>query len=447
MMKWMQWLACVFVFLIVIVTASATVQGDASGQVSAELYLPIVVVPLPPPPPPVIYPFGRATNLGNNYNITAITHAGDDRLFVAVQRGIIYVMEVAPDGMSGTALATPFLNISGSVQSIWDPDSNWEEGLLGLVFHPNYAANGQFFVSYTETDTHDIILARFNVSASDPNQADRNSYVELLRQPKPVFTNDTGEHIGLVHNAGALHFGPDGYLYMSIGDGGPDPTQVPNRPADIFNSGQRRDTLLGKILRIDVDRNDGSADCGVGNYAIPANNPFVDGPGGLCDEIWSYGWRNPWRFSFDTLTGDLFIGEVGEYVHDEIDVEPAGIGGRNYGWRCYQGTWQHTTECDGQMLTFPVYEYYIDDGTSVIGGFVYRGATYPSLYGLYLFTDFYDRTIQTLSAEYPNLPPKELIAADVTTPRWTTFGTDANGDIYLGGIYNPMIYKIIVPDN
>lgn len=446
MIKWARWSAIVVVFLIVLSTVSLKAQGEGVRLVSAEIYLPLITVPLPPPPPPIIIPFGRTTDLGNNYNITAITHAGDERLFIAVQRGMIFVMERDPDGLSGSALPTPFLNISGLVHSIWDPDSSWEEGLLGLVFHPNYAANGQFFVSYTETDTHDIILARFNVMPSDPNQADKDSYVELLRQPKPIFTNDTGEHIGLVHNAGALHFGPDGYLYVALGDGGPDPTQVASRPADIKNNGQRRDTLLGKILRIDVDGGS-SADCGVGNYSIPASNPFVDGSGGLCDEIWSYGWRNPWRFSFDALTGDMFIGEVGEYVHDEIDVEPAGVGGRNYGWRCYQGTWQHTTECDGQTLTFPVYEYYIDDGTSVIGGFVYRGATYPSLYGLYLFTDFYDRTIQVLSADNPTLPPDDLILPNASTPRWTTFGTDVDGDIYLGGIYNPMIYKIIVPDN
>ena len=316
-------LTTIVVFLVVFVTVTSVARGDEERLDSAEIYFPLITKPFPPPPPPVAIPFGRATDLGNNYNITAITHAGDERLFVAAQRGIIYVMQPDPGGLSGTALTTPFLNISGLVHSIWDPDSNWEEGLLGLAFHPNYATNGQFFVSYNETDTHDIILARFTVSASDPNQADRNSYVELLRQPKPVFTNDTGQHTSLVHNAGALHFGPDGYLYVSIGDGGPDPTQVTSRPADIFKNGQRRDTLLGKILRIDVDSGgSGSADCGVGNYSVPAGNPFVDGPGGDCDEIWSYGWRNPWRFSFDRETGDLWIGDVGGSAWEEVNFQP-----------------------------------------------------------------------------------------------------------------------------
>jgi len=229
-----------------------------------------------------------------------IAHADDSRLFVVEQAGYIYVVDEL-----GTVSPAPFLDINTLVRS-----SGNEQGLLGLVFHPNYATNGFFYVNYTRNDG-DTRISRFNVSRTDPNNAVPTSEMVLLTISQ-LFGN---------HNGGDLNFGPDGYLYIGLGDGG--------SGGDPQNNAQDSSTYLGKMLRIDVD--------GGSPYAIPSGNPFVSYSSTL-DEIWAFGLRNPWRFSFDRLTGDLWIADVGQNVLEEINFQPANSGGgENYGWRCYEG--------------------------------------------------------------------------------------------------------------
>ncbi len=234
-----------------------------------------------------------------------LVNAGDGsgRLFIIEQGGLVRILK------DGELLPTPFLDLTQKVICCG------ERGLLGLVFHPKYAENGYFYVDYTENVDNQLytVVARYNVSASDPNQADPGSEVRLLRIEQP-YNN---------HNGGEVQFGPDGYLYIGMGDGG--------SVGDPYGNGQSLQTLLGKILRIDVDNTQ--------PYAIPADNPFANG-GGLW-EIWAYGLRNPWRFSFDKLTGDLYIGDVGQDQWEEIDFLPGGSpGGENFGWNYYEVTRQ-----------------------------------------------------------------------------------------------------------
>jgi glucose/arabinose dehydrogenase len=263
-------------------------------------------------------------------NPVAITNAGDGsgRLFITLQAGRIVIYD-------GTrVLPTPFLDITPLVSS------GGERGLLSVAFHPNYRTNGVFFVDYTNTDGNTVI-ARYSVS-QDANIADPNSAAILLTITQP-FAN---------HNGGQLQFGPDGYLYIGMGDGG--------SGGDPSNNAQNLGTLLGKILRIDVD--------GASPYAIPADNPFVGVPSTL-PEIWAYGLRNPWRFSFDRLTGDLFIADVGQDSWEEVDFQPAGSqGGENYGWRLMEGNhcYNPPTNCDPGGLTPPILEY--EHGTNDANG-------------------------------------------------------------------------------
>jgi glucose/arabinose dehydrogenase len=230
-----------------------------------------------------------------------------------------------------------------------------------VAFHPNYVGNGFFYVSYTDA-AGDSVIARYSVSA-DPNRADLASGVILLTITQP-FSN---------HNGGQLQFGPDGYLYISIGDGG--------SGGDPQNNGQNLGNLLGKILRIDVASGF--------PFAVPADNPFV-GVGGAREEIWSYGLRNPWRFSFDRLTGDLFIGDVGQSSWEEVDFQPAGsAGGENYGWRLMEGSscFNPSTDCNNGTLTLPIREYDHTVGCSVTGGYRYRGSANFDLEGFYFYGD------------------------------------------------------------
>ncbi len=243
-----------------------------------------------------------------------IAHAGDERLFVVEREGRIRV--VRPNG---TVQSIPFLDITDRILI----RERSEQGLLGLAFDPNYEENGYFYVNYTARPAGHTHISRFQVS-ENPDIADAASEVVLLRVKQP----------SSAHNGGDLLFGPgDGYLYIPLGDGGG--YRDPN------NNAQRTDVLLGKILRIDVDVTAGgeAPDCGeVGNYRIPADNPFVDGAGGVCDEIWALGLRNPWRASFDRETHDLYIGDVGQDLREEINYQAADDGGgQNYGWRCYEG--------------------------------------------------------------------------------------------------------------
>lgn len=358
-----------------------------------------------------------------------IAHAGDNRLFIVEQGGLIRILD------NGSILPTPFLAIDSIVKT------GSERGLLGLVFHPNYPDTPYFYVNYTAEPDGRTVIARYTVS-SDPNVADPASALVLLEIDQP-YSN---------HNAGDLNFGPDGYLYIGTGDGGsggdprnnaqllaPDPTD------------SNRNPLLGKMLRIDVDGAAANApDCGSGNYTIPADNPFADGPGGNCDEIWAYGLRNPWRYSFDALTGDLFIGDVGQNVWEEVDFQPAAsAGGENYGWRCYEGDGHpyNTSNCGPHSSYIaPIDDYphnnsnSDDRGTAVTGGFVYRGADYPALQGYYVYADFGSGNFwlaQQNGAAWDITPLGGL--AGVSNP--STFGEGCDGELYVAN-YGGSIYQI-----
>jgi glucose/arabinose dehydrogenase len=325
-----------------------------------------------------------------------INNAGDgsDRLFIVEQAGRIKIIE------DGAVLSTSFLDISNLV-SCCD-----EQGLLGIAFHPDYAINGFFYVNYTNIDG-DTVIARYSVSTTDHNIADPASAQIILtvQQPFPI------------HNAGKLLFSPlDGYLYIPLGDGG-----NLKDPGDLA---QDTGTLLGKVLRIDV--NNGSP------YGIPPDNPFV-GPGDPLDEIWAIGMRNPWRFSFDRANSDIYIGDVGHNLWEEIDYQAAGTpGGLNFGWPCREGAhdFNFSGNCSQLTLTDPIAEYGHSGGwPSVTGGFVYRGNQYAALFGCYIFADYRSGRIWTIYKAGPNtwtLPELELD----TDYLISTFGEDEGGELY-----------------
>ncbi len=321
-----------------------------------------------------------------------VTHAGDgsNRLFVVEQPGRILVYK------DGRILEQPFLDLTSRIST------GGERGLLGLAFHPDYADNGFFFVYFTDR-RGDSAISRFAVSA-EPDRADAGSEVEVLTFAQP-FSN---------HNGGHLAFGPDGLLYLSTGDGG--------GSGDPQNNAQDLGSLLGKILRIDVD--------GL-PYAIPPDNPFA-GQGGARGEIWSYGLRNPWRFSFDRVTGDMFIGDVGQGRQEEIDFQTAAsAGGQNYGWRRKEGSlcFEPATGCDATGLTDPVLVYDHGPHCSVTGGYRYRGRSNAALRGVYLFGDFCSGVI------WGGLPVASgvwsaAVLAD-TQLSIVSFGEDESGEIYV----------------
>lgn len=328
-----------------------------------------------------------ATNLDRPVDLQT---DGSGRLFVIEKPGRIRIIE------NGKLSAEPFLDIEDRVN-----DSSNEMGLLGLAFHPNYAQNGYFFVNYTGSGG-DTFISRFQVSG-DSNKANPSSEVNLLRINQP-FPN---------HNGGTLQFGPDGYLYAGLGDGG--------LADDPFGNAQSLKTLLGKILRLDVD----SAE----PYAIPPDNPFGD-------EIWAYGLRNPWRMAFDPLTGDLYIADVGQDTWEEINYLPAGSpGGVNFGWDYREGA--HAFEGDAPAgLTEPVVEYsHAEGGCSVTGGYVYRGAM-PEWNGIYLYGDYCTGFIWGLARLDGAWQAQVLFDTDFNI---TSFGQDKNGEVYLladgGGVY------------
>jgi glucose/arabinose dehydrogenase len=321
-----------------------------------------------------------------------VGNAGDnsDRLFIVERAGVIRVLQ------PGGATPTTFLDIRARIVS------GGERGLLGLAFHPQYASNGRFFVFYTRTGDGALVIAEYRVS-SDPNVADLAETV-LLTIPHPSNTN---------HNGGMLAFGSDGFLYVGVGDGG-----AGNDPP---NNAQNINVLLGKILRIDVDAGQ--------PYAVPADNPFGN-------EIWAYGLRNPWRMSFDSVTGDLYIGDVGQGEWEEIDFIPAGsAGGQNYGWDYREGA--HDYEGGGPAgMIDPIAEYSHAEGRcSVTGGYVYRGAM-SEWHGIYLYGDYCTGFIWGLINVNGQWQKQLLFDTDVNI---TSFGRDEQGEIYLigdgGGVY------------
>ena len=344
-----------------------------------------------------------------------------ERIFVVDQPGRIRIVK------NGVLLPTPFLDITGQVTF------GGEAGLLGLAFHPNYASNGQFFVFYCATWLQSVVV-RYTVSAN-PDLANAASGTVLISPPM-VYGN---------HNSGMVAFGPDGMLHISVGDGGSTP---PTYPDDPFNHAQRGDSLLGKILRIDVDHPAPPL-----AYGIPADNPFV-GPGDPRDEIWAMGLRNPYRFSFDRLTGDMWIADVGGWF-EEIDFEPAGgPGGRNYGWSCMAGSHCNTGStvctCNDAALTPPLHEYWFpwQLERAIIGGYVYRGSAIPDLRGCYFFADYSQkvfwslRQVGGLATQLIDRTAELTAPAPLVLGRPTGFGEDAYGELYVC-TFTGDVYKIV----
>ncbi len=341
----------------------------------------------------------------------AVRHAGDgsQRLFVVEQDGRIVIVE------NGTVRDEPFLDIVPQVES----GSN-EQGLLGLAFHPDYEQNGFFFVNYTHDPAGsgpDVTrISRFSVSAEDPNLADPSGEVVVIQ-----FDQDFSNH-----NGGDLQFGPDGHLYVATGDGG--------SARDPDNRAQDLGSLLGKLLRIDVD--------GGEPYAVPADNPFVDHDTAR-PEIWAYGLRNPWRFSFDRTTGDLFIGDVGQNEIEEIDFQPAAsAGGENYGWSCMEGDdTVNFNPCDGNPLTAPILVYNHQVGCSVTGGYRYRGAI-TSMDGFYVFGDFCSGRIWFASEAGGEWTAGQWADTGISI---SSFGEDENGELYVTDLSRGEVYRFVGP--
>ena len=329
------------------------------------------------------------------------THAGDgsNRIFVGDQWGVIHVF---PNDQK-VKKTTKFLDFEKKV--VYKPKQN-EEGFLGLAFHPKYKTNGQFFVYYTTRDAPQTsVISRFRVSKDDPNKADPDSEQELMRIKEPFWN----------HNGGTIAFGPDGYLYVALGDGG--------SAKDPMGNGQNLSTILGTILRIDVDHHDrGKA------YAVPKDNPFVDRKGAR-PEIWAYGLRNPWRIAFDRKTGDLWCGDVGQDLWEEIDIITRG---GNYGWNRREGKHKFGPKGVGpnDHMIDPIWEYDHKTGKSITGGHVHRGKRLPQLEGGYLYADYvsgkiwalwYDKKSGKVTA---NRPIQDKMLPIIT------FGEDEQGNTY-----------------
>ncbi len=340
-----------------------------------------------------------------------IENAGDSRLFIVERTGRIWICDA-----NGTKSTVPFLNISDRITT-----NGGEQGLLGLAFDPNYSANGYFYVNYTNVNGNTRI-SRFKVKANNADQADNNSEVIFLTVHQP-FIN---------HNGGSLRFS-EGYLYIALGDGGD--------AADPYNNAQNTNTLLGKILRIDVTHGSHGK-----HYSIPPTNPFV-GMSGYRPEIWATGLRNPWRFSFDDLTDDMWIGDVGQDEWEEIDFQPAGEGGLNYGWGCWEGAHFFKDNCNPNSThaTFPIseYEHIVSPGCggTVIGGFVYRGSNYPKMYGKYVYVDYCTGIMRAIYKDHGVWVNRYLTTEEPL--QYTAFGEDMNGELYLTDITEGEIYHVI----
>ena len=331
-----------------------------------------------------------------------LTHPSDgtNRLFLVLQPGRIMVFPNEPEASS----AGTFLDIRDRVN-----DEGNEEGLLGLAFDPGFRSNGYFYVHYSASRPRRSVISRFSALKEDPNIADPDSEEIVLQVPQP-FSN---------HNGGQLAFGPDGYLYLGLGDGG--------KFGDPRKNGQNRATLLGSILRIDTssfDRN--------GKYSIPPDNPFAKEGDEARPEIWAYGLRNPWRFSFDRLTGDLWAGDVGQDRYEEVDIIRPGL---NYGWNimegfhCYGLGFEATDTCDANGVEPPVIAYGRLDGCSIIGGYVYRGARLASLYGAYIYGDFCSGKIWGLRHDGIQIVEHlELVDSGLDI---SSFGEDQASEVYI----------------
>ncbi len=346
-----------------------------------------------------------------------LKHCGDDRLFIADRAGRIRIIDA-----DGTLRPTPFLNITSKISS-----ASGEEGFLGIAFSPNYKSDGKFYVDYTSNIAGKLttVIEEYKVSAADSNIADPNSALTLLTQVQP-YTN---------HNGGNLMFGKDGYLYINLGDGG--------SGGDPLGNGQNKKTFLAKILRIDIGNSSASQP-----YAIPPTNPFYsDTTTGIKKEIWAYGVRNPFRSSIDRITGDLWIADVGQNAHEEIDYQPANdMGGRNYGWKIMEGNFCYSpaTGCNMTGLTLPIYDYSHAVGFSIIGGYIYRSAQSKSLFGTYIFSDYVSKWIDGIRQSEGVLSGSVIhfITAAQATGNPISFGEDRYGDQYIIFNGNGTIYKL-----
>jgi glucose/arabinose dehydrogenase len=346
-----------------------------------------------------------------------LKHCGDDRLFVAERAGTIRVINA-----DGTLRQTPFLSIPSKISS-----TSSEEGFLGIAFSPDYKNSGKFYVDYTSIIAGKLstVVEEYKVSAADSNLADVSSALTILTQLQP-FSN---------HNGGNLMFAKDGYLYINLGDGG--------SGGDPFGNGQNKNTFLGKILRIDVSNSSAAHP-----YVIPASNPFYnDTTTGIKKEIWAYGLRNPWRSSVDRVTGDIWIGDVGQNAVEEIDFQPANDpGGRNYGWNIMEGTacYKPATGCSQAGITLPVFDYTHAVGNSVTGGYIYRSAQSKSLFGVYLFSDYVQRWVDGIRESGGTLQGSvtHFISSAQSSGNPVSFGEDRYGDQYILFNGNPTVYKL-----
>jgi glucose/arabinose dehydrogenase len=367
--------------------ASALAQGDG----------PVTTRSAPPDPAGV-----QLVSVANGFDRPLfVTHAGDGsgRLFVLEQTSRVRIV------LDGEILQSAFLDLSGMVTPI---NGYSEQGLLGLAFHPDYAENGRFFVDYTDRNGTSIV-AEYAVSADDPNVADSGSARVLLRVEQP-YAN---------HNGGMLAFGPDGYLYISLGDGG--------SAGDPQGNAQNPWTLLGSILRLDVD----TPPQGGAAYSIPVDNPYSDNGLGL-PELWAIGLRNVWRFSFDRATGDLYLADVGQDQWEEVDFQEAGFsGGANYGWNRYEGTHPYSGGDAPRGMVLPIAEYsHSEGGCSISGGYVYRGADLPDLEGAYFFGDWCTGNIWATYRDEAEEWQTNLFLP-TSGHMITSFGEDEAGELYV----------------
>jgi len=344
---------------------------------------------------------------------TDIMNAGDDRLFIVERGGLIKILNA-----DGSTEETPYLDIDAKVFNSSFQD---ERGLLGLAFHPDYSENGYLFVNYSN-NSGNTVVERFQVDPDNPNFADAASGKIIIEIAQPEWN----------HNGGCLRFGADGYLYIGMGDGG--------SGNDPWNNGQNKQTMLGKMLRIDIDNGD--------PYAIPADNPFV-GNDEVLDEIWAIGMRNPWKFSFDKNTGDLWIADVGQNKVEEVDFEPAGDpGGHNYGWRCYEGktfTNNNSMADCNENYTEPVFEVQqtgFSGPCSITGGYMYRGSKYLDLQNRYICADYCSGEFFTVESD-GNGGWTGGKVAQFSYPV-STFGEDVNGELYIASFAtNGRILKVV----
>lgn len=399
---------CGFILMLSTVAFAAPIRPGvpvtppaAPPQSQYLTYLPMMARELPFPSVALVDPIGGFDRPVH------VTNAGDgsNRLFVVEQKGRIMIVR------NGVRLPTPFLDIRDRVSCCG------ERGLFSVAFPPGYATKGHFYVAHTDAEG-DLVVKRYRVTA-DPDVAAPSSEQLILEVDHPV----------TVHFGGQLAFGPDdGYLYVGLGDGGD--------AGDPANSAQNPRDPLGKIFRIDVES-------GVAPYAIPPDNPFVANPAYL-PEIWALGVRNPWRFSFDRLTADLYIGDVGQNLYEEVDYQAAGSpGGENYGWRLMEGDQCFgASTCDRTGLTLPVVTYdHYDGNCSVTGGMVYRGAQQPALSGLYLYGDFCSGRIWGLRRDGAGWKVGQLHQQDL---RIVSFGEDEQGEVYLADLRSGSVYRIAV---